>query len=244
MKKHVVLLLLVLLNLCLKAQIAKHDTLAILIMDHMSDVIGDLESCSFKLNAANDIADPSKGLVKYFSDYEVFMSGPDKMLVNAHGHMGHRQFMYNGDQMAYYSFDENNYGIVKSPNNVIKMIDSLNDRYDIEFPAADFFYPAFTDDVLQNSDSLRFLGMERSGSKEYFHIISFSKSMDIQFWINNDAYNLPARFSIVYKNKAGNPQYLAMFSDWQLNPKLPEAMFNFVPPPNAAMVRMMSKSDK
>ena len=152
--------------------------------------------------------------------------------------------MYNGEQLAYYSFDENNYGILPAPNSIIKMIDSLNNHYDIEFPAADFFYPAFTDDLLQNSDSLRFLGMEKIGSKEYFHIISFSKAMDIQFWINNDAYNLPARFSIVYKNKEGNPQYLAMFSEWQINPNLPAAMFDFLPPPGATQVRMMSKSDK
>ena len=124
------------------------------------------------------------------------------------------------------------------------MIDSINSHYDIEFPAADFFYPAFTDDLLQASDSLTFVGMERMGSKEYFHIISYGKAMDIQFWINNDAYNLPARFSITYKNKPGAPQYLAMFSDWQLNPALPAAMFDFLPPPDATLVRMMSKSDK
>jgi len=229
--------------LTITAQSAKYDSVAILIIDRMSDVISDMQSCSFKLNTANDVFQSSNDMVKYFSDYEVYMSGPDKMLVNAHGHKGHRQFMYNGDELAYYSFDENNYGILKAPDNIIYMIDSLNDQYDIEFPAADFFYPAFTDDLLQDSDSLRFLGMERMGSKEYFHIISFGKEANFQFWIDNDAYNLPARFSITYKNKPGNPQYLALFSEWQINPQLPAAMFNFMPPPDAAMVRILSKTD-
>jgi hypothetical protein len=172
------------------------------------------------------------------------MSESDKMLINVRGHRGHRQLMYNGEQLAYFSFDENNYGVVPAPNSTIKMFDSINSHYDIEFPAADFFYPAFTDDLLQSSDSLDFVGMERMGSKEYFHIISYGKAMDIQFWVNNDAYNLPARFSITYKNKPGTPQYLVMFSDWQLNPTLPAAMFDFLPPPGATQVRMMSKSDK
>ena len=143
-----------------------------------------------------------------------------------------------------HSFDENNYGIIPTPGNILKMIDSLNSSYDIEFPAIDFFYPEFTDDLLQHSDSLRFAAIERIGSKEYFHIISFSKPLDVRFWINNDSYSLPARFSIVYKNKEGSPQYLAMFAEWQLNPKLPAAMFNFLPPPKATMVRMMSKYEK
>ena len=244
MKKIVSLLPVMLITIGAMAQAKKYDTLAVLIIDRMTDVIGDLESCSFKLNAAIDIAEPSKGIVKYFSDYEVFMSGPDKALVNAHGHKGHRQFMYNGSELAYYSFDENNYGILAAPDNTVQMIDSLSGHYDIEFPAGDFFYPAFTDDLLQSSDSLRFLGMEKVGSKEYFHLISYGKDIDAQFWINNDAYNLPARFSITYKNKPGAPQYLALFSDWQINPQLPAAMFDFLPPPDAAKVRIMSKTDK
>jgi hypothetical protein len=234
----------ILIVLGLIAQPKKQDTLAILIMDRMADVIGDLESCSFKLTVANDAAGPSKGFVKYFSEYEIYMGGPDKMLVNAHDTKGHRQLWYNGNQLAYYSFDENNYGIVPTPNNLISMIDSVNKKYDVDFPAADFFYPSFTDDLLSYSDSLRFLGMENIGSKEFFHVIAYSKEMDAQFWINNDAYNLPARFAITYKNKPGNPQYLGIFSDWEINPHLPSAMFDFLPPPGAAKVRIMSKTDK
>jgi hypothetical protein len=242
--KKVVLGLSILFSLAVKAQPAKYDSVAILIIDRMSDVISDMQSCSFKLNTANDVLQPSNDAVKYFSEYEVYLAGPNKMLVNAHGHKGHRQFMYNGEQLAYYSFDENNYGVLQAPDNIIKMIDSLNDRYDIEFPAADFFYPAFTDDLLQNSDSIRFLGMEQMGSNEYFHIIAFGKEANVQFWINNDAYNLPARFTITYKNKTGNPQYLALFSEWQINPQLPVAMFDFMPPPEASLVRIISKTDK
>lgn len=225
------------------AQPSKFDSTAILILDRMTDVIGGLESCSFKVTAANDVAAPAKEVVKYFSDYEVFMGGPDKMLVNAHGHKGHRQFLYNGQRLAYYSFDERNYGIIPTPNTVIKMIDSLHAVYDMDFPAADFFYPSFTDDLLEHSDSIRFLGTERIGAKEYFHIIAFAKEEDVQFWISSDAYNLPARFSIAYKAKEGTPQYLALFSDWNINPHLPAAMFDFTPPPGATQLRILSKKD-
>ena len=81
MKKIVVCFPILLMVLSLSAQTKKYDTLAILIIDRMADVIGDLESCSFKLNTASDMTDPSNGLVKYFSDYEVYMDGPDKMVI-------------------------------------------------------------------------------------------------------------------------------------------------------------------
>jgi hypothetical protein len=223
------------------AQSNKFDSIAIRILDRMSAVIGDLESCSFKLKVANDQPDVSGALVKYFNDYDVYMSGPDKMVVTARGSRGHRQFMYNGEQLAYYSFDENNYGIVPAPNTIIAMFDSLNKKYGMEFPAADFFYPALTDDLLQASDSIRYLGIETIGSQDFFHLIAYGKSMNIQFWINNDAYNLPESFAISYKDKKGNPQYIGLFSDWQLNPKLPYSMFEFSPPPQATRLKILSK---
>ena len=244
MKKSFFSLILILLTVSAQAQSSRHDSLAIIVIDRMSDVIGELESCSFKLLVGSDLQHSSKTNIKYFSEYEISMSGPNKLLVNGMGHGGHRRFLYNGSQLAYYSFDENNYGLIPAPSTTLEMIDSVNQHYDIDFPAGDFFYPAFTDDLLQQSDSLRFLGMERIGTEEYFHIISYGREMNMQFWIHSDSHHLPGMFSITYHRKEGSPQYIARFSDWQLNPKLPYAMFEFYPPPNARRLRIMSKNDR
>lgn len=245
-KKYITILLPVILMVQAAGAQAKkkQDSLAIIIIDRMADVIGDMESCRFRLNVANDVRDQSRGLIKQFTDYEVFLSGPDKMLVNAQGDKGHRQFMYNGSQMAFFSFDEHNYGILPAPPTTIRMIDSLHDQYDFDFPAVDFFYPAFTDDIIQEADSILFLGTVTMKDKEYFHIIAHNKLVTFQFWVNNDAYNLPAKFAITYKTEAGTPQYLASFSDWEVNPKLPAALFDFLPPPGASRIRIMSKTDR
>lgn len=243
MKKLMITPLWLLISYAALSQEKHHDSLAILIIDRMTDVIGDLQSCSFKLTAANDVRDSSSGWVKHFSDFDVYFSGASKMLINVRGHKGHRQFMYNGEQLAYYSFRENNYGIIPTPATTIETIDSVYTNYGYEFPAADFFYPAFTDDLLQDAETLRFLGTETIHGKEYFHILASGKKTDFQFWVTNDAYNLPGRFVITYKSEPGSPQYQASFSDWQINPTLPDAMFDFLPPPNATKVRIMSKTD-
>lgn len=245
-KKYIAILLAaVLMAPAANAQAKKYDSLAIIVMDRMSDVISEMESCHFRLHVANDEpGSGAKGLVKNFTDYEIFLSGPDKMLVKAKGYKGHRQFMYNGSQMAFFSFDENNYGLVPAPSTTMQMIDSLHEQFDFDFPAMDFFYPAFTDDVLQDADSVLYLGKIRMQDQEYFHIIAFNSRFTFQCWINNDAYNLPAKFSITYKSQPGSPQYFASFSDWEVNPKLPSGMFDFLPPPGAKRIRIMSKTDR
>lgn len=244
MKKIMICITAVLICLGALAQKSRYDSVAILIIDRMSDVISDLEACSFKLKTAQDISDHSSGMTKRFTDYEVFMSGPTKMMVNANGYKGHRTFRYNGEQLAFYSFDEHNYAVMPGNSNIIATMDSINKFYDIEFPAADFFYPAFTDDLIENADSIIFLGREMIGGKEYFHIQASGKERDFQFWIHNDAYALPGIFSVTYKLQEGTPQYLAIFSDWQVNPNLPSAMFDFEPPPGSRKIRLMAKNEK
>ena len=236
----------IMITLVATAQSKSHDSLAILIVDRMSDVIGNLESCSFKLQVDNDVPNPETGygLVKRLTDYQVYMSGQDKMLINADGDKGHRQMWYNGAQLAYYFANEKNYGILWAPPTTIEMIDTMNALYNIDFPGADFFYPNFTDDLLQHCDTVKFLGMTRVNGQESFHILATSKEIAVQLWIANDAYNLPVRFAIVYKTKPGSPQYQGLFSEWQINPNLPVAMFDFQAPPGSTVVRMISKNGK
>lgn len=231
-------------SLITNAQAKKQDTLAILLIDRMTDVIGDMESCSFKLQIGRDTTTAEWGTWKRFTDCEVYMSGPDKLLVKYFNDRGHKQIMYNGEQVAYYFREEHNYGVIPAPATTIQMIDSVNKAYHIDFPAADFFYPTFTDDLLANSETLRYLGRSTLNGQECFHILATSKDITLQIWIASDAYNLPVRFAITYKNRPGNPQYEASFSDWQINPRLPDAMFDFEPPPGSTKVRIMSSTDK
>ena len=244
MKKLVLYSFSILFSLNAFAQETKYDPAAILILDRMSDVIGDLTSCSYKTISSHDVRDPDFGLVKKITNSEVYMVGPDKMVVNFFGAGGHSQCWYNGQQVAFYDYDENNYGVVDAPSTIIAMIDSIHEHYNVDFPAADFIYPAFTDDLLESSDRLAYVGSVTINGKECFQLIATNKSYSTQIWISNDAYNLPIRYVINYFAQAGSPQYEVTFSDWQLNPDMPTSMFEFLPPPGANQVRMMSTSEK
>lgn len=231
------------LSLGVFAQGTKIDSTAVLLLDRMSSIIGDLSSCSYNLNTSYDTLDPDYGLIKQFSKYEVYMSGPDKMVVISEGARGHNQFWYNGSQLSYYSYDENNFAVMDAPPTILQTIDSVNKNFGVEFPAADFFYPTFTDDLIKNSDQIAYLGQTRIMGKNCFQILASSKETIIQIWISNDAFNLPLRYAIVYRNMVGNPQYEATFSDWKINPDLPAEMFNFLPPAGATKIRMVPKSE-
>ena len=242
MKKTSLILLLLVTGISLSAQDDnRKDTVAVIILDHMSNIIGDMHSCSFDLCTSQDKLDVDLGLLKYYNTHQVYMKGPDKMLVKSKGDKGHRGFWYNGAKISYYSFDENNYAEIETPDNIISTIDTVHETYGIDFPAADFFYPNFTDNLIEISDDLIFAGQKNLNGKDCFLIIAKNEKISIQIWVANDAWFLPLKFVIVYYDATPNEQYEATFSNWIVNPDLPDAMFEFMPPPGANELILLPK---
>jgi hypothetical protein len=226
------------------AQPLKIDTVAVSILDHMSAVIGDLSSCAVTINSNYDVHSKELGLIKHSDQEKLYLHGPDKLMVEADGDKGSREFFYNGKLLSYYSFDKNQFGQIACSSPVVDMIDSVNKSYGIDFPAADFFYPSFVDDIISEAKGLVFLGITKVNNKDCFHIAGTAKDKTFQFWISNDAFYLPMKMVIVYTGREMNPQYEAVLSDWQINPSLPDALFEFTAPPKAKKIKLVALSLK
>lgn len=219
-----------------------YDQIAVSILDRMSEIIGDLSSVKYSVSTSRDLVDYDLGQNTSYNTHEVYLVGPDKMLINSNGDNGHKEYWYNGTKISYYNFDENNYAEMEAPPTILETIDTVNMLYGIDFPASDFFYPTFTDDLMSMSDKISYGGIKVQQGRDCFHIIADSKEMTLQFWISNDATMLPKRMVINYKNRKDVLRYEALFTEWQLNPVLPLSMFDFLIPAGASVVRMVPKS--
>ncbi|MBS1668954.1 MAG: DUF2092 domain-containing protein [Bacteroidetes bacterium] len=226
------------------AQPHRIDSVAVSVLDHMSAMIGSLHSCNVSINSNYDISNKELGLIKHSDDQQLFFHGSDKMLMKSAGDKGTRYYFYNGKTFTFYSIDKNQYSQIPAPASVINMIDSVNKTYGIKFPAADFFYPGFVDDLISESQNLVFLGTTKIGETECFHIAGTAKDKTFQFWISDDAFFLPVKMVIVHTTKPGNPQYEALYSKWQINPELPDALFEFNVPPNSKKIKMIAIAKK
>ena len=244
MKKLLVCLLFLGLFTTARSQEKSYDTLAIVILDHMSAILGDLHSCRFSLAAESDLADPGLGVVTNHETSDISFDGPDKMQMHIMGDKGHRGYWYNGKTLTWFSFTENNYVVIGVPGSTVAMIDSVNDTYGIDFPAADFFYPTFTDDLIDQCDYIAYQGKTRLNDRNCFQIVATSKDFTAQFWISDEVMFLPIKMVITYKGKAAIQRYEASFSNWQINPDLPSAMFEFALPPGANQVAILSRKAK
>jgi hypothetical protein len=242
MKKNVLLLPLLYISLFGYAQEVKDiDSTAIFLLDKMANVIGDLEAVSFDLDNSIDKLDANKNIVKHYANSTISFSGPDKLSIRTEGTKGRSGFYYDGSYMSYYNYDENNYITLEAPESTLEMIDEMHTDYDFQFPAADFFYPTFTDDMMEQFTSIKFLGKKIIDDEECYHIMATNKDLNVQIWVSNKTFLLPKRFVIIYKNKS-NLQVESTFSNWLLNPNIPDAVFDFLAPPNARLISILKKS--
>lgn len=237
------LLLLTLVGARAWAQGPQQDTAAILLMDRMSATIADLHSCTFVLDMAYDMVDPDHGRMQVHETSTVYMTGPDRMHLNTNGDRGHKGIWYNGTQLIRYSFTEHNYGVMDAPDNIMATIDEVNIRYGVDFPAADLFYSSFVDDVIAQMPSIHYLGKAMVSGKECFRILAHGDEMSLQLWIATDATFLPIQF-LFTDHLDGEARYQGTFSAWALNPDIPKVLYEFQPPPGAALVRILPRVQK
>ena len=216
------------------------DSTAVYIIDQMSDLIGDLQSVTFNTTTSSDKLNDKGYIQTHYSTSEVSMVGPDKLMAITKGDNGGHGYWYNGQYLSYYSFGENNYLILEAPENIISMIDTMHIRFDFKFPAIDFFYPSFTDDILESFDTIEFIGKRTIDEEECYQIIALNEEMNVQLWVSGSRNFLPKKMKIIYKNQ-NNIQYTTTFTSWVLNPQIPEAIFEFLPPPNAKLISILEK---
>ena len=220
---------------------AQIDSSAVAILDKMSFTLGNLQSCSLTLKTEIDIMDSRLGAITNTETANVNLKAPDKFYISKSGDRGNKEFFYDGKKFVYYSKDNKIYSSAPAPPTIMQTIDSIHNTLGIDFPAADFFYPYFTDDLLEVSANLADLGTTSVNNKKCFHLAGNTIDKNYQIWIADDGTFLPVKLSIVTVNPGSDEHYTAMYEEWSLNPVLQNSMFEFNVPADALNVRFSVK---
>ncbi|NPD47250.1 MULTISPECIES: DUF2092 domain-containing protein [unclassified Lentimicrobium] len=240
MKYQVVFLLLGILFLsscnCDKPKYLEEE--AIVAFDELSSTIGEMNSCSYTITVE---ALREGGELKEVT-HDVYFRGPNKMYIYSSGEDLSRAYWYNGSQFAYYNYLTAEYDTTAAPGNIIETIEAIHENYGIYFPAADFFYPTFTDDMINNFDSILYLNQEDLKERSLIEIAGINSELEAIFTLSRSKMGvLPLGLSLYNKEMDNELVYDAVLSNWRHNPSLPDRLFNFVPREDAKRVKLEPK---
>lgn len=216
-----------------------YDSRAVESLDKMSEVIGQLNSCSYTLNTYVSEKATEDARTEFSNENDVYMRGPDKMHVRVNGTKGEYGYWYDGSNLSFYSYDKGTYDTVDAPDRIVEAIDFLNAKYGIDFPAADLFYPSLTDDILEHFNTVLYFDNVTVDEVSCVLVEASNTERLLQIWID-ESTNLPYKLLLAGRSDGGD-YYEGVFTNWKLDPKLPDILFEFEPPSNSTRVNIKEK---
>jgi len=212
------------------AQTTPHAALAIspqadLLLKQMGAYIGSAGQFTFHVDIIFDHVLPSGQKLQFNAAEDVALKRPDHLRVDWSGNLGDRVFWYDGKLATIYDPSTPYYASEAVPAEIDGMLDMVQARLGFSLPLVDFFYSDPYRSVRQNVQYGVDLGETNINGRNCRSLAFVERAIDWQIWIEPGPQLTPCKLVITYKTEHAQPQFTAVFSDWDFAPRIAEAVF-------------------
>ena len=193
----------------------------------MSDYMKSVEQFSFRGVISFDDVLPTGQKIQYSAESRVAVRRPDRVYAEKHGDAGSRRFWYNGEKATLVDGGLGFYTTIEDvPNELGALMDHLMEKYDFAPPLADLVYPDIYEALIDNVQFGIYVGLSDVEDIRCHHLAFESKYIDWQIWIEDGLQMVPRKIVITYKALPESPQYEVILTDWDLNARFSDILFD------------------
>jgi hypothetical protein len=206
------------------------------VLKEVGAYIGTAPQFIFHADVTFDNVLPSGQKLQFAAAEEVVLQRPGHVYVEWNGDLGARRFWYDGKSVTLYDPATPFYASAAAPANIDAMLNQLVPKLDFSPPLADFLY---SDPYKQVRDKIQYgfdLGQNDVNGRNCRSFAFVEKDIDWQIWIENGPQPTPCKLVITYKTQPAQPQFQAVFSDWDFNPRIAPAVFTPELPPGTQKI--------
>jgi hypothetical protein len=198
------------------------------------------EQVSFQARTIRVYAEPNGEPLHIFHTLKVTMHRPNRLLAEVSGDDGSSKLVFDGKTAIVYSAAQNKYASITVPEETIAgMLKEAIGRLGVDFPLADFLSDEPGKAFLTGVASGRLVNTVTIDGAPYDHLFFFQPpGIELELWVAKNEQSLPRRLIVTYRTLPGQPNFIAEFSDWNLNVQTPDADFAFQPPAGATQVEL------
>jgi len=206
------------------------------LLKEMAAYIGSAQEFTFRADITFDHVLPSGQKLQFSAAEEVVLQRPGRLYVEWNGDLGARQFWYDGRAVTVYDPATPFYASEAAPAEIDSMLDQLVPKLSFAPPLADFLYRDPYKSVRGNIQYGFDLGQNDVNGRTCRTLAFVEKNIDWQIWIENGPQPTPCKLTITYKMQPAQPQFTAIFSDWDFTPRIAEPVFTPELPPGAQKI--------
>jgi hypothetical protein len=195
------------------------------LLKEMGAYIGSARQFTFHAEVTFDHVLPSGQKLQFAATEDVALERPDKLYVEWSGDLGARQFWYDGKSLTLYDPATPFYASESAPSGIDDVLGKLIAQLSFSMPLVDFLYQ---DPYKALSKNLQYgfdLGQNSVNGKNCRTLAFVEKDIDWQIWIDNGPQLTPCKLVITYKTHPAQPQFTAVFSDWDFSPRIANSVF-------------------
>jgi hypothetical protein len=192
----------------------------------MGGFIGAAGAFSFHTDVTFDHVLPSGQKLQFSAQQEVVAERSGRLRIDWDGDLGARRFWYDGKSITLYDPAQPFYASAAAPGQLDAMLDVVIRKYGFSPPLADFLYRDPYKALRQNVQYAFDLGESDVDGMNCRSFAFVEKAIDWQIWIQDGPQPVPCKVVITYKTQRTQPQFAAVFSDWQFAPRIADNTFS------------------
>ena len=195
------------------------------LLKDMSSYIGSAEQFTFHADVTFDHVLPSGQKLQYSASEDVALQRPGRLYVQWSGDLGDRRFWYDGTSITLYDPATPFYASEAAPLEMDAMLGKLVTQLNFSPPLVDFLYSDPYRSVHGNVQYGIDLGLTSVGGRRCHAFAFVEKDIDWQIGIDTGPQLTPCKVVITYKTQQAQPQFSAVFTDWNFAPQIAASVF-------------------
>lgn len=202
--------------------------------ESMSDLMESLEFLSkagrfsFTAETGYDALQGNGQKIEFGGVHKITVVRPDKVYSEIEERDGTKKaFVFDGKDIYYSDLEHNVYASVPRPGDINQAVDYFTEDLQMPLPLGQLISSDVSEWVKKEIYAGGFVEQATIDGVLCDHLAFRTENIDFQVWIASEGDPLQMRLVIDYKSAPGEPQYRAMFKDWNFKPAVSDSLFVF-----------------
>ena len=201
--------------------------------------VAGLKQFSMETRSTLEVVLESGQKIQYDHVVSTTVQRPNRLRTARVGDLVDQVFYYDGKSVTLTNPLQGYYATLPAPSTLEAMLDVARESYGIVAPAGDFLYANAYDIMMDGVTSGFVVGKGMVEGKRCDHLAFRASHVDWQIWIEDGARPLPRKLVLTSRDVMNYPQFEVVVTKWDLNPKISNGLFAFVPPKGAKQVEFL-----
>ena len=199
----------------------------------MADALSGAGSLRLTADMAYDAVQADGQAIEFGAVRTFALRRPDRARMEVLDRSGARAvFTYDGERIVLWDESHNTYATAAHRGDLGSMQAYARSELRVATPLSEFLSLDLFE-ILAASDSARWVDEQALDGVPCDHLAFRNAQRGLQVWVPQQGDPLPRRVVITYEDAVGRPQFRADLRDWELSPKLDDALFRFTPAKDA-----------